>query len=733
MSRCRTVLIIFTLSLLCSYSYGQSWVGIIDPSRAVNWTQAGVPGGIPAISTQCGATISPYGGNGSYASPSTINAAIQSCPPGQYVHLGTGDFYLNAGISWNGKSGVVVRGDGADLTQLHFNGVDSCGGLGGVACMIDSGYVYQDSSQVQPGGAQAADWTAGYSRGTTSITIANVGSARIIDGQYIFLDQNLDQVFISSETENGATVTATAAGKLPATFRNGAALRLFSAGVAGYNTMSAMLSNVNQAAGTFQYTATSGLGPSTGGAAVVDNGNLVVCDLYQLCGYAGSQQPGDGIGRNVNGGRRQIFQIVQVVSGCSSPCVGAGPFAVTITPGLYLPADSGMSPGIWWPNGVTRNGLENLTVDQTNVPTNSGWGGVTIYDCFGCWVLGVREIDANRNHIWLFQSSQDTVESSYFYGTHSGGGIESYGVESYMASNNVIQNNIFQQVTAPFMAGPTEGTVFGHNYAINDPSGAQTIMSAMVWSTHDVDHFSLFEGNIGPGGRSDSTFANGDFNTYFRNRFLGADYADGANKTGYTYPIGLEFWNRYYNLIGNVLGTPDYHTTYESSPNVCGLNCTKTNTSIYVFGFAGAGAQSCANQSYCPPDSMVAASVMRWGNYDVVNGAVRFVRSEVPSGMMPYGNSVPTSQLLPPSFYLYSQPSWWVFPSGNLNTPWPSIGPDVSGGTGPAGHAYANPAQNCYMNVMGGPANGTGAVLTFDAAGCYSIPGPPTNLIAVPE
>jgi hypothetical protein len=168
--------------------------------------------------------------------------------------------------------------------------------------------------------------------------------------------------------------------------------------------------------------------------------------------------------------------------------------------------------------------LENLTLDQTNVPTNSGWGGITFYDCFGCWVHGVREIDANLNHVWLFQSSQATIESSYFYGTHSGGGIESYGIESYLASNNLIQNNIFQQISGPFMGGPTEGTVFAYNYAVNDPSGAATIMSAEVWATHDVDQFSLFEGNIGPQGRADSTFANGDFNTFFRNRFFGMDY-----------------------------------------------------------------------------------------------------------------------------------------------------------------------------------------------------------------
>jgi hypothetical protein len=722
---------LFPLILLClsAYSQAQLWSGVLDPSRAVDWTQAGVQGGIPSITAQCGSTIAAFGSSSAYASPAPINIAITGCPAGQFVQLGSGDFYLNSGITWNGTSGVVLRGMGANNTRLHFSNINSCGGLGAVACLIDSSPVYQDSTAVQPGGTQAANWTAGYTAGATSLTIASVGSAGIKNGQWIFLDQNLQEIFVTL-SESGTTATATAAGKLPSTFTNGATLRLFNASVAGYNTMTATLSNVNRSAGTFQYTtASAGLGNATGGVAVVDNGSLVMCESYQLCGYAGAQSSSDGIGRNVNGSRRQIFQAVQVVAGCSSRCSGAGPFTITISPGLYIPADSGMSPGIWWPTQVTSDGIEELLLDQSaNTGGNTGTGGIVMYDCFGCWAKAVAETDAWLNHVWLFQSAQDTIESGYFYGVHSGGGIESYGVESYMASNNLIQNNIFQQISAPFMGGPTEGTVFAYNYALNDPSGAASVLSAMVWATHDVDQYSLFEGNIGPQGRADSTFANGDFNTFFRNRFTGADYADGQQKSVYTYPVGLEFWNRFYNLIGNVLGTNGYHNNYESSPNVCGSSCNNASASIYVFGFAGAANQTCTNSTYCPPDSNVATTVMRWGNYDTVNAAVRFANSEVPSGLAQYANAVPGSQALPASFYLNSVPSFFNTPQGTLT--WPLIGPDVSGGnlSGSAGYANLNPAANCYINIMGGPSNGTGSALSFNADNCYYAAGdPPPN------
>lgn len=689
------------------------WSGIIAPSRAIDWTQAGVAGGIPTISTPCGSTIAAYGTSGSYASPSTINSAITACTSGDFVSLGTGDFYLNGGIDWAGKSGVVVRGQGAVSTRLHFSNIASCGGLGAVACIRDSSPVYQDSTAVQPGQSQAASWTGGYTVGATSLTIASVGSAGIANGQWIFLDQNLQEVFCTL-AEVSTTVTATCAGGLPNNFVNGATLRLFGATNTGYDTVSATIANANQSAGTFQYTAgTSGMGADSA-AAAVDNGSLVVCEVYQLCGYAGATSASGGIGRNVNGSRRQIWQAVKVTAGCATPCTGAGPFTITISPGLYLAANSAMNPGIWWPTGqVTGDGLENMLIDQTNnTGGNSGTGGIVFYDAFECWTQGVAERDAWLNHVWLFQSAQNTIQNSYFYGTQSGGGIESYGVESYLANNNLVQNNIFQQVSAPWIAGPTEGSVIAYNYALNDPSGASTIMSAMNWVTHDVDHFSLFEGNIGPQGRSDSTFANGDFNTHFRNQYLGADYADGQAKTGYTYPVGLEFWNRFYNLIANVLGTSGYHHEYECSTNA---GCTDSDTSIYVFGYSGAGEQSCANPTYCPPDAQVADTVMRWGNYDVVNAAVRWVSGEVPSGISNFPNPVPSSHTLPASFYITSgTPSWWVFPSGSI-APFPGIGPDVTGGNqaNVGGYAWENPAMNCYKNVMGGPSNGTGSALSF--------------------
>ena len=56
-----------------TYSRAQAWAGILDPSRAIDWTTAGIPGGIPTLTTICttwysgsGAPSNQTGNNGDY-------------------------------------------------------------------------------------------------------------------------------------------------------------------------------------------------------------------------------------------------------------------------------------------------------------------------------------------------------------------------------------------------------------------------------------------------------------------------------------------------------------------------------------------------------------------------------------------------------------------------------------------------------------------------------------------
>ena len=124
--------------------------------------------------------------------------------------------------------------------------------------------------------------------------------------------------------------------------------------------------------------------------------------------------------------------------------------------------------------------------------------------------------------------------------------------------------------------------------------------------------------------------------------------------------------------------------------------------------------------------------MMRWGNYDTVNNAVRFVNAEVPSSLVQYANPVPAGQSLPASFYLSAKPSWFGA------TPWLAIGPEVTGGEHTAGHAYKIPTRVCWEQGTIDTAYGSANVRLFKPDVCYgSVTSPPTlsdptNLRVIP-
>ena len=601
--------------LLSSNLFAQSWSGILDTKRAIDWSQAGVVGGIPSASwTQCGSTIA------AGASAATINTAIQTCGTNKYVLLGAGTFNLSTGIVM--KSNVVLRGMGADQTFLVFTGKNGCSGLDAVVCFAGGdGSDYYANSKMQPGGSNAATWTSGYAKGTTQIVLNNIGSNGISVGKYIYLDQAEDTA------------------------------------------------------------------PTSG---------FFVCERTSAnCSDEGGA--GDP-GRIVSGVARQQVQIVKV-TGCSPSCTNGSTF--TISPGLYAPNyASAYSPGAWWPVAMIGNaGIENLSVDATN---SGGSANVVFYNAANVWVIGTRQIRActcNRSIIQMWAATHATIQNNYFYGTS--GQSQNYGVETYIAADSLVVNNIFQHVVAPLMVHTATGMVYAYNFAINNPydDGRSPQYHWMIGMS--VGHsggvmYNLWEGNIGQQLGADAVHGNTVMNTVFRNYMKGSD----PNRIDNTSAILLESYNRYWNVVGNVLGTPGYTTSYSAE-----------SAGVYWLG---------NGRGNVPSDSVVATTMMRWGNYDTVNATVRWLSSEVPTSAPTYPNSVPPSQALPASFYYAAKPSWW--PAAKA---WPPIGPDVTGGNiaNLAGHAYTNPAHDCYTNVMKGPAGGTGSVLSFNPSACYVTSG----------
>src|SRR5260370_30908861 len=101
-------------------AHAQAWFGILSPSRAIDWSNAGIPGGIPNRTSICATINASTYGNGSSDSTSGIQSALNNCPSGQVVSLSTGTFLVNGQL--NIPSNVTLRGQGANLTILNAKG-----------------------------------------------------------------------------------------------------------------------------------------------------------------------------------------------------------------------------------------------------------------------------------------------------------------------------------------------------------------------------------------------------------------------------------------------------------------------------------------------------------------------------------------------------------------------------------------------------------------------------------
>jgi hypothetical protein len=649
-----SVLFILILGLLLSGGslHAQSWSGILAPSRAVNWSQAGVVGGIPARSTI-------YTTLSSTATAAQINSALASCPAGEVVYLSAGTYHLSGSVNMQGVSNCTLRGAGADQTDLVFTGTSGCNSTQSSSICLGSS---DNNFKTGPSNGPVNVTASSFSAGATTITLSSVPNLKV--GNPIILDQ------LDSTSDAGGILVTDSTGTLPAT----------SPGIAG---------------------------------------------PYSIQGNGGGAQ---------RSGRQQL-QIV-VVTQCDGVTTAGHACAsganVTISPGLYMPNwSSSSTPQAWWATSPGLNdGVEDLTYDNTN---NSGALGVELFNCLNCWVKGVRSIDSSRAHVQFTYSTHGTVRDSYFYLTQ-GWTTASYGVEFYAGSDSLIENNIFQAIASPYMFnGPGSGTVMGYNFSILEFYNASLYnQNSHGGHTAGVDT-ALIEGNVGNSVNSDVIHGTHNLETYFRNRYSGPAptcWSSSSNtstsvlalSTG-TFgtcdsnlqPISADSFSRFFNIIGNVLGTTGVNTVYESQAN--------NNPAIRL----GLG------NSSVPADPNVQPTAMLWGNCTSAQSfsPCQFNANDVPTALTgaqaAFSNSVPSSETLPASFYYSSTPAWW--PSSK---PWPPIGPDVSGGNiaGVGGHAYTIPAQDCFTNVMGGPANGVGTVLTFNASTCYSSnqPAPPTNL-----
>jgi hypothetical protein len=440
-------------------------------------------------------------------------------------------------------------------------------------------------------------------------------------------------------------------------------------------------------------------------------------------------------GGEANGGRAQ-GQIVEVeaVNGTT----------ITINPPLYTTYS--LTPHATPFTATKYAGLENLQIVANGLRADT-YRNIAMSECAYCWVNHVESNYSDGDHLDDYWGYRDSIVNSYFSNSY----LHLPGVDSDVAladktSATLVQNNIFERLHVSIMLEwGAAGNVLGYNYALAnfDTGGDPDVVWAMVDYHGAHPQFNLEEGNVGVQDYHDSVWGSSANNTDFRNWWQGSaavDYPIAAGRntvTGGTivtcgslatsrtcYPfqasraLNISYPATSTNIVGNVLGSAVAQSN-------CGYNTSVPCTGTVASYTAGSGqtdaVQWPTTRSY---DAVMYDYSFGYGEAGDTGSGTGDSTTSYSTAFLHgnYGNATSTTiwaagvtHTLPASFYLASKPSWW----GSLA--WPAIGPDVTTGDGPGTHAYlktSNPAENCYLNVMGGADGGAGSPLTFNPAAC---------------
>ncbi len=691
--------LLFGLTLFCfpAVSHAQPWSGVLAPARAIDWSHAGVAGGIPTNYAQCGSTIA------AGATAATINAALAACAPNHYVLLGPGVFSLSGEIQWS-KNNVVLRGSGANWntgTRLVFAAGSSvngpqCGGVRGDICIAGTSLNYAGGGEMNIGNLVAPTGscaTGSFAQGSATLCLGTqtTGGVKPVVGTTLIIDQVQDGTTRAQDTGNlfncGPHPDCTQGGL-------GAATR---SGTGRGQTQMVVVTSITSGTCTEAAPCTLGISPQ----------------IY-MPDWRMSQAP------------QAWWANAPYVSG----------------------------------SGIENLGLDTTADNASNGPNLASIVLYNTQNCWIKNISSERyqpepaEPAYSNKHIRVYQSHHFTIRDSYFHGRL---GTDDYTVNFWHGHDGLVENNIFQNLPNGVLNEAGNGDVIAYNFVIRSnwgtaagcaPGPAPCWMQGSVYNHGPNESFELSEGNVAIGLEAENYFGQAFFWTAFRNRFTGYN----PPLTFQTVPMFIYGLNRYENIVGNVLGTSGYHTNYMMWPTGNTTNTTTTPgaaciNSVFAIGLGG----NCGNgdgTTWPFNDTIALGTHMIWGNYDVATASNRFVAAENGSAAPVYRALGSPSSSLPASFYLSSQPSWW--PSGK---PWPPIGPDVTGGNigicsggpyngaqatsaaqcgggtlasaGINGEANSIPAMDCYLQIGGHP-DGTGTLLTaFDANACYSGTPPP--------
>jgi Pectate lyase superfamily protein len=389
-----------------------------------------------------------------------------------------------------------------------------------------------------------------------------------------------------------------------------------------------------------------------------------------------------GIGWN---GTRVQGQIVEVTSVSGT--------TVSISPGLYVGyARTPLATPITM--AAKNAGVEDLQVymNNTGFTANFRMEGAAY-----SWVKNVESNYTDGDHAQVLWAYRNEIRDSHFHDgfTHAPGQSESSIFIANKSSGTLVENNILRRLHAGVMLNwGAAGNVIAFNYFDNnfDSAGYNSLFpSISVHGAHPM--FNLLEGNIAAKLDVDYYWGSSSHGTAFRNWFKGASQVIGPLTGRAAEQPATAFWAsqalaaidlsqtaRYYNLVGNVIGS-DWQksvvkkwtasTAWPQSRSYY----TTNNPYGYAFGYANLsdGGGDSGNSS------MAYSTAIIHGDYDFVTGLTRWD---------PAVNAAATARTLPDSLFRASKPAWF----GTLG--WPAFGPSAVAKTG--ANVGNIPAKACF-------------------------------------
>jgi hypothetical protein len=402
--------------------------------------------------------------------------------------------------------------------------------------------------------------------------------------------------------------------------------------------------------------------------------------------------------------------------------------AITFLPGLYS-AYTNTPLAVPFNMAVDHAGVEDLQVYANNTGYSANFG---MSECAYCWIEGVESNYTDGDHVEVYWGFHDEIRDSYFSNAflHSPGEHDSDIQVARKTSASLIENNIIERThLAIMLEWGSAGNVVSYNYTTGEfDSGASNLDIGGIDFHGAHPQFNLLEGNVVTEINEDSVWGTSSQTTAFRNWIVGTNRicspmsgrgtvnCTGANgHYGFQAARAIEtsYTGTASNFLGNVLGSAqmqslkgyNYPLAQRASIEYPAQRNYDSAAYGWSFGYGstsddgtGTGCGGGVPPCHLPGNS---SSDFFHGNFNNIGGAIAWAPG--------------VAHELPASFYLAGKPAWWG------STPYPATGPDVTGGSGPGGHSYGNPAQACYFQVMGGSDGGAGGPLAFDAGRCYGM------------